>query len=130
MTGRTDYLSDEELMLLIEECEKDPVPCAPEITHSVLEKIRSGAPAKGRDPRAGYALYCARVWLAVAASVAFLMFVPVAGRMPTREEYLSRTEVPLKEEVLARQDPNWYYEAVSSLKQKIIMIFDKTEVTK
>ncbi|MBO7699810.1 MAG: hypothetical protein J6S47_01870 [Eubacteriaceae bacterium] len=128
MTGRTDYLSDEELMLLIDECEKDPVPAAPDVTETVLERIHAAPPKKGPS-RGSYALYCARVWLAVAASVAFLMFVPVMDRMPTREEYLSRTEVPDREEVLIRQGTDWYYETVNSLKQKVIMIFEKTEVT-
>ena len=128
MTGRTDYLSDEELKLLIEECEKDPVPAAPDVTETVLERIHAAPPKRGPS-RGGYALYCARVWLAVAASVAFLMFVPIMDRMPTREEYLSRTEVPDREEVLIRQGTDWYYETVNSLKQKVIMIFEKTEVT-
>ena len=129
MKRRTEYLTDEELEMLVVECEKDPVRYPDELSEQLTERIR-GSCLPGRRPKESYALYCVKVWLSVAAAVALLMFAPQLYRVPSREDVLCGSTVPSRQEVLDDPGPNWCYETVCMIKDRLIMIFDKTEELK
>lgn len=123
----TEYLSEEKLMELIDECERDPVHVSSDVTDRLIQSITVRQTPRGKD---SYAVYCLKVWLSVAAAVAILLFAPLMGSPPTREEVLAGGDVPSREEVLSNEGFNWYYEMVSGFREKIMMIIDKTEVLK
>lgn len=106
MILHSEYLTDEELELLISETEDDLVPAPPEMADriadiiwkeawvkesGVAEETRSKtAQNKKTGKRREFAAYCFRVAMSVAAAIAFMCIVP---NLPGFDEYSVEPEV-------------------------------------
>ena len=106
MILHSEYLTDEELELLISETEDDLVPAPPEMTdrivniiwketqvkeNSVAAETRSKTcQSKKNGKRREFAAYCFRVAMSVAAAIAFMCIVP---NLPGFDEYGVEPEV-------------------------------------
>lgn len=106
MILHSEYLTDEELELLISETEDDLVPAPPELADGianvlwaevqvkesgVAEETRSKtAQNKKTGKRREFAAYCFRVAMSVAAAIAFMCIVP---NLPGFDEYSVEPEV-------------------------------------
>lgn len=106
MILHSEYLTDEELELLISETEDDLVPAPPEMAdgianvlwaevqvkeRGVAEETRSKtAQNKKTGKRREFAAYCFRVAMSVAAAIAFMCIVP---HLPGFDEYGVEPEV-------------------------------------
>lgn len=106
MILHSEYLTDEELELLISETEDDLVPAPPEMAdrivniiwketqvkeNSVAAKTRSKTcQSKKNGKRREFAAYCFRVAMSVAAAIAFMCIVP---HLPGFDEYGVEPEV-------------------------------------
>jgi len=105
MILHSEYLTDEELELLISETEDDLVPAPPEMTdrivniiwketqvkeNSVAEKTRSKTcQSKKNGKRREFAAYCFRVAMSVAAAIVLMCIVP---NLPGFDEYSAEPE--------------------------------------
>lgn len=105
MILHSEYLTDEELELLISETEDDLMPAPPEMTdrivniiwketqvkeNSVAEKTRSKTcQSKKNGKRREFAAYCFRVAMSVAAAIVFMCIVP---NLPGFDEYSAEPE--------------------------------------
>ena len=98
-----NYLSDEEIMNLINDVEREGLMAAPEdVTKNVLSAI--GSERKSAKPQKQiYYNYCLKVGLSIAASIAIMVGVTVQGLgsydVPARNEV--EKQVESKEEVLS-----------------------------
>lgn len=134
MSLENEYLSDEELEMLICEIEQsDLVMAPPSIREKVLEEARS----KNTD----FIRYCFRVVASVAAAIILLFLLPgISGNMlpkvteayeekiPSRQEVLAMQEYATKEEVL--DDTNVLkklFQSISILEQNADFNFIKEE---
>lgn len=106
MILHSEYLTDEELELLISETEDDLVPAPPEMTdrivniiwketqvkeNSVAAETRSKTcQSKKNGKRREFAAYCFRVAMSVAAAIVFMCIVP---NLPGFDEYSVEPEV-------------------------------------
>ena len=106
MILHSEYLTDEELELLISETEDDLVPAPPEMADRImglmreaprLKEVEAVSEAK-REPgqskkiskKREFAAYCFRVAMSVAAAIAFMCIVP---NLPGFDEYGVEPEV-------------------------------------
>ncbi len=118
MILHNEYLTDEELELLISETEDDLVPAPPEMTDRIANAIwkevcvkennvaaetrNKTAQNKKAGKRREFAAYCFRVAMSVAAAIAFMCIVPNLpsfvgyGAEPEVQEYADK-EAYLKE---------------------------------
>lgn len=106
MILHSEYLTDEELELLISETEDDLVPAPPEMADGIANVLwaevqvkESGVTAKTRSKtcqskkngkQREFAAYCFRVAMSVAAAIAFMCIVP---HLPGFDEYGVEPEV-------------------------------------
>lgn len=103
-----NYLTDDELAKLISEAECEDMPPAPE---NIMEDILLRIDKRKKNKASEYRLYCAKVIVSVAASVAFVLTVPFFKGYE-RVEYPDKSEVITesisKEEYLNGKDRNLF----------------------
>lgn len=106
MILHNEYLTDEELELLISEVEGDLVPAPPEMADKIMGLMREAPQLKEveavseakREPgqskkiskKRAFAAYCFRVTMSVAAAIAFMCILP---NLPGFDEYGVESEV-------------------------------------
>lgn len=100
MEFRNEYLSDEELAVLIHEIEQNDLVMAP-------PDIRSNVLCRTVSKKREFVTYCFRVGTSVAAAIVILFLLPrvleeqtFESKMPSREEVLAMQEYVSKEEAL------------------------------
>lgn len=134
MSLENEYLSDEELKMLICEIEQSDLVMAPP---SIREKV----PEKAGNKNTDFIGYCIRVVASAAAAIILLFLLPsVSGnilpkgteineeKIPTRQEVLAMQEYATKEEVL--DDTNVLqklFQSISILEQNADFNFVKKE---
>lgn len=115
MSLENEYLSDQELEVLILEIEQNDMVMAPP---ELLSKIVSGVESiekeetdklvliqRKKDVRKEYVQYCFRVCASVAAAIAMIFIMPKfayakTAEIPTKQEVLANEKYATREEVL------------------------------
>lgn len=113
MILHNEYLTDEELMMLISEAEDELVTAPPELTYEITKKIFGPEQRNVLQKKTEFTAYCLRVALSVAAAVAFVFILPYLPGIDCedcenetavcadKESFLKENDsYPTKEEVL------------------------------
>ncbi len=122
-----EYLSDDDLNMLISNTENEPQVNAPSyIERNVLSIIETGE----RRKILSFRLYCARVGFAVAVSILFVCIVPFIPSLKTNilsNEYVTEESIASKEDVLASRPVKTKQEIMKEVND--YGYFEKTEIS-
>lgn len=115
MTQNLNYLTDEELELMIADVEQnDLVMAPPDLLEGILERINETEPHTETDDGKlvksvsnirEFRRYCFRVCASVAATIAFIFVLPAmsdnwATNLPEQDEYVMEQKYATKEDAL------------------------------
>ena len=117
-TELNKYLSDKELLSLIEDTEKNMTAVAPpDLAQNVIDRIETAEAAREKDRRAKvieYRQFCFKVGFGVAAAIAIIIVAPfvtlklkpdmyqtgTVSQAESREDVLRAENIPTKDEVV------------------------------
>ena len=129
-TELNEYLSDEELLSLIEDTEKNMTAVAPpDLAQNVIDRIETAEAAREKDRRAKvieYRQFCLKVGFGVAAAIAIIIVAPFVaprlkgeyynvtgttqvtdtGTIPDKSELFKDQNIPSREEIVDEHVPS------------------------